>query len=90
MALIKTNNLIGSVTGSISGITFKRDRSGLHMIALGRHVKQRTTAQNKQRNAFSIARGFSCVTREVAINIYRALSGLDPQSPPNDYYPDMR
>lgn len=85
MALIKTGTGITEIKGSMSGITFARDKSGLHIRAKPRRVQQRTAAQNKQRNAFSRARGYSKVQRTVSYNIYRALNNLEMKKPPANF-----
>jgi len=90
MALIALGNGLTDITGSSGGVTYRRDRSGLHISAKPRRVKQRTAAQNIQRNAFVAARRFSHDNRTVSYNIYRALNGLVPAAAPTDYYPDMR
>jgi len=90
MALIRTGGGVTDLRGGFGGVYFTRDKSGLHTTAKPQRVKQRTSAQNKQRNAFSAARAFSKVNRTVSYNIYRALNSLSPKDPPVDYYPDMR
>ncbi|MBA7611864.1 hypothetical protein ES703_19095 [subsurface metagenome] len=90
MALIRTGQGITDIRGGFGGVYFHRDKSGLHIAAKPRRVKQRTSAQNKQRNAFSVARAYSKVNRFVSYNIYRALNSLSPKDPPIDYYPSMR
>lgn len=71
----------------MAGNVFGRDRSGLHIRAKPRRVRQRTAAQNTQRNAFSRARAYSKINRTVSYNIYRALNKLDMKEPPPDYNP---
>lgn len=90
MALIRTGGGVTDIRGGFGGVYFTRDKSGLHQTAKPRRVKQRSGAQNRQRNAFSVARAFSKVNRVVSYNIYRANLGLSPKDPPVDYYPDMR
>ena len=76
MALIRTGQGITDIRGGLGGVYFSRDKSGLHILPKPRRVSQRTTAQNKQRNAFTKARSFSTNNRVVSYNIYRALTGL--------------
>lgn len=90
MALIKTGGGVTDIRGGFGGVYFTRDRFGLHSTAKPRRVRQRSSAQNRQRNAFSTARGFSKVNRVVSYNIFRAATGLAPKDPPVDYRPDMR
>ena len=85
MALIRTGQGITDIRGGMKGIYFTRDRSGLHVSAKPRRVSQRTTAQNKQRSAFSQARAFSKVNRTVSYNIYRFLNNLGAKDPPANY-----
>lgn len=85
MALIRTGQGITDIRGGLGGIYFTRDRSGLHISAKPRRVRQRTIAQNKQRSAFTRARAFSKDNRVVSYNIYRFLTGLGAKLPPADY-----
>ena len=87
MALVKTGSGVTDIRGGFGGVYFHRDKSGLHSAAKPRRVRQRSSAQNRQRNAFSAARAFSKVNRTVSYNIYRALNNLTPQDPPIDYQP---
>lgn len=87
MALIKTGGGIADIRGGFGGVYFTRDKTGLHCTAKPRRVQQRTSAQHKQRNAFSVARAYSKVNRVVSYNIYRALNNLAPKDPPIDYQP---
>lgn len=85
MALIKTGGGVTDIRGGFGGTYFTRDKSGLHQSAKPRRVTQRTTAQSKQRNAFTKARVFSKTNRTVSYNIYRALNNLAVKEPPTDY-----
>jgi len=85
MALIRTGQGVTDIRGGMGGIYFTRDRSGLHITAKPRRVRQRSSAQNKQRNAFAKARAFSKINRTVSYNIYRFLTGLGPKEPPANY-----
>lgn len=85
MALCKTGQGIVDIRGSVGGVYFSRDKSGLHCAANPRTVHQRSDAQNKQRAAFTQARAYSKDERTVSYNIYRALNGLSMQDPPVDY-----
>jgi len=87
MALIKQNITITSITGSFGGVTFKRDSGGSHIIVKPRRVHQRSTAQNRQRKAFLIAKNYGGDLRTVSYNIFRAATGLSPKEPPIDYKP---
>ncbi len=87
MALIKKSIGIESITGSCGGVTFKRDSDGSHIIAKPRRVHQRSSAQDRQRKAFSIAKNFGGDLRTVSYNIFRAAAGLDPKEPPIDFKP---
>lgn len=85
MALVKCGDGVTDIRGGFGGTYFTRDAAGLHQSAKPRRVKQRTAAQDTQRNAFSIARAFSTINRTVSYNIYRALNGLPPAEPPIEY-----
>ena len=85
MALIKCGQGIIDIRGGQGGVYFSRDKSGLHILSKPRRVRQRTDAQNRQRNAFTVARSFSTDPRTVSYNIYRALNGLAPTEAPLDY-----
>jgi len=90
MALIKLGNGITDIRGPLGGLTFTRDRSGLHLIPKRRSVNSPTINQITQRKAFIKARSFSHINREVSYNIYRALNGLEPKTPPPDFQiPDL-
>ena len=90
MALVKTGNGIVDIRGSVGGVHFKRDRTGLHCCRAPRKVAQTTTLQRAQRNAFMAAKAYGGDNRTVSYNIFRSLSGLPLQDPPIDYQPDMR
>lgn len=88
MSLIKTGGGVTDIRGGFGGVYFTRDKSGLHSSAKPRRVRQRSSAQNAQRNAFIKARAFcknerftdkpkDWLNRCVSYNIYRALNGLD-------------
>lgn len=85
MALIQTGNGITDIRGKIGGVYYSRDRAGLHMSSMPRHVRKRTFLQDKQRKAFTRARAYSTIPRTVSYNIYRALTGLSMAEPPIDY-----
>ena len=87
MALIKKSIGLQDIRGSCGGNTFKRDSSGSHVISKPRRVQRRSSAQNRQRWAFSIARAYSTDLRTLSYNIYRALTGLEPADPPIDFKP---
>jgi len=90
MALCKTGQGITDIRGPIKGVYFTRDKYGLHCTAKPRRVKSFSAAQTVQKKAFIKARSFSHVNRDVSYNIYRALNDLEPQTPPIDFYPDMK
>lgn len=52
MALIRTSQILHSVSGRVSGMTATRDRSGLHFRSSVKSVKQKSSMQQKRRNAF--------------------------------------
>lgn len=85
MTLIRIGQGVTDIRGGFGGVYFTRDKSGLHCTAKPRRVKQRTTAQNKQRSAFTRARAFSKINRTVSYNIYRALNDLSMADPPLDF-----
>jgi len=87
MALIRLGQSITDIRGPVGGIYFTRDKSGLHCTSKPRRVHQRSSAQNRQRNAFTRARSYSKINRVVSYNVYRALTGLPMQLPPPDYNP---
>lgn len=87
MALVKPGQGIIDIRGGIGGTYFTRDKSGLHQSAMPRRIRQKSSAQLSQRNAFRLARAFSTDPRVVSYNIYRALNGLSMQQPPADYQP---
>lgn len=87
MALVRTGGGVTDIRGGFGGVYFHRDKSGLHSAAKPRNIHRRTTAQHKQRGAFSKARAYSTINRVVSYNIYRALNGLEPAMPPIDYQP---
>lgn len=76
MTLIKTGGGVTDIRGSLGGVYFTRDNSGLHQSAKPRRVKQLTAAQSKQRNAFIKARTYTQDPRWVSYYIYRALNNL--------------
>lgn len=76
MALIKTGGGVTDIRGGFGGTYFTRDRSGLHQTAKPRRVRQRTTAQDTQRKAFTKARTYTKDPRTVSYYIYRALNNL--------------
>lgn len=90
MALIKTGGGITDIKGGFAGNYYHRDKSGLHMCAKPRAIRQRSTAQITQRKAFTTARAFSKENREVSYNIYRVLNGLDVQAAPVIDYPQIK
>lgn len=90
MALIKTGPGIVDIRGGFAGNYFTRDKYGLHLTAKPRKIHRRTSGQDAQRKAFTVARKYSKNNRVVSYNIYRALNGLPPADPPIDYYPEMR
>jgi len=85
MATVKLGAGLTDISGSIGGVYFHRDKSGLHSCAKPRKVKNRSDAQQKQRAAFITARAYSKDERTVSYNIYRALNGLPMAEPPTDY-----
>ena len=85
MALVKTGTGITDIRGGLGGVTFTRDKSGLHCIPKRRNIKAASTAQIAQRKAFIAARAYSTDNRTVSYNIYRILNGLQPTEPPFDY-----
>lgn len=96
MSLIKTGAGITDIRGPLGGVSFTRDKSGLHCSSKPRRVHQETAAQRKQRRAFIQARAFcfanpstypdrNALNRCVSYNIYRFLNGLAGQEPPLDY-----
>jgi len=96
MTLIKTGQGVTNIRGGTGGVYFSRDKSGLHQSRKPRTVKHRSTAQDKQRKAFTTARQFcicdprtitdkTWLNRCVSYNIYRVLNGLEPQTPPVEY-----
>lgn len=90
MALIRVGQGIVDIRGSVGGVYFHRDKTGLHACRHPRTVQQRSSAQAAQRKAFATAREYSKVNRVVSYNIYRALNGLAPADPPIDYRLDMK
>lgn len=76
MTLIKTGSGITDIRGPVGGVYFTRDKSGLHCTAKPRRVHQRTTAQDKQRNAFIKARTVTKDPRWVSYFIYLALNDI--------------
>jgi hypothetical protein len=50
MALIKTDSNITDIRGTVGGQNFKRDASGLHIIAKQRHVKKTRTPEQQSQN----------------------------------------
>lgn len=52
MALIRTSQILNSVSGRVSGMTAARDRSGLHLRTSINRVRRKSTLQHKRRNAF--------------------------------------
>lgn len=87
MALARYGAGIILIAGKVGGDVHKRDKSGNHVTALKRHIRKRTPAQARQRNAFAQARAYSKDPRVVSYNIYRALNGLPMAQPPIDYQP---
>lgn len=85
MTLIQTGQGITDIRGSLGGVYFHRDDSGLHIASQPRIVRRRSIAQDKQRNAFAAARAYSTDPRFVSYNIYRILNGLKPKDPPAEY-----
>lgn len=76
MTLIKTGGGVTDIRGPYGGTYFTRDRSGLHLTAKPRRVKQLSPAQSKQRNAFIKARTYTQDPRWVSYYIYKALNNL--------------
>ena len=76
MALIKTGQGIIDIRGSMGGVTFARDKTGLHIRSKPRRVHQRTSAQNVQRNTFTKIRAYTRDNRWVSYYIYRLLNNL--------------
>ncbi len=96
MTLVKTGGGVTDIRGGFGGVYFTRDKSGLHSSAKPRRVHQKTTAQKKQRDAFTKARAYCRIevdpskpkgwlNRCVSYNIYLALNDLPPAHPPVDY-----
>lgn len=96
MALCKTGTGIIDIKGSVGGVYFHRDRSGLHVCRQPRSIHHRSSAQDRQRKAFIQARSYcTCyltpdkpkdwLNRCVSFNIYRSLNALSLQPPPADY-----
>lgn len=77
MALLKFGNGIIEIRGTLSGNYYHRDGTGHHCCRLPRHINKRTTAQAKQRNAFTKARRFCSIPICISTNIYRALNNLE-------------
>jgi len=76
MTLIRTGGGVTDIRGSLGGVYFTRDKSGLHSCSKPRTVRQQSAAQKKQRDAFSKARTYTKDPRWVSYYIYRALNGL--------------
>lgn len=85
MALVRTGDGITDIRGTLGGVYFHRDKSGLHVARKPRIIRRRSSAQDKQRRAFAQARLFSTDNRFVSYNIYRALYNLPMAVPPTDY-----
>lgn len=90
MALTKTGDGVVDIRGSIGGVHFTRDRSGLHCSRAPRTVKKITLAQKAQRDAYRGARAYSTNNRFVSYNLIRIVNGLTPQDPPADYRADLQ
>lgn len=76
MSLIKTGGGVTDIRGGFGGVSFTRDKSGLHCSSKPRRVHQITDAQRKQRNAFIKARTYTKDPRWVSYYIYLALNNI--------------
>jgi len=96
MTLIRTGGGVTDIRGSLGGVYFTRDKSGLHSCSKPRTVRQQSAAQKKQRAAFIKSRTFcknensdtnpkDWLNRCVSYNIYRFLNDLEGQVPPVDF-----
>ena len=85
MAIVRVGTGIIDIKGSVGGVYFSRDKSGLHCSAHPRKISRRSAAQATQRNAFIKARAFSKDPRVVSFNIYRALNNLPLLTPTDEY-----
>lgn len=76
MALVRCGNGLTDIRGSISGVYFHRDKSGLHCSTRPRIIYRKSLDQKVQRNAFIAARTLSTDNRTVSYLMYRYLNGL--------------
>lgn len=76
MSLVKYGGGVTGIQGTFAGQHFKRDRFGSHICRMQRRVRSKSTAQTKQRNAFTKARTYTKDPRWVSYYIYRALNNL--------------
>jgi len=85
MATVKFGSGVTDMSGSLGGVYFHRDKSGVHVCRQPRKIRRLSSAQLKQRRAFIAARAYSKDDRFVSWNIYRALNNLPLSDPPADY-----
>lgn len=85
MATVKLGGGITDIKGTIGGVYFHRDKSGVHVCRQPRNIRRLSSAQLNQRRAFMAARAYNKDERFVSWNIYRALNGLPMSDPPPDY-----
>ncbi|MBA7606366.1 hypothetical protein ES703_13514 [subsurface metagenome] len=76
MPLVIYGDGVVEIRGTFAGQHFKRDRSGNHFCSMQRRVHSRSSAQAKQRKAFSKARAHTKDPRWVSWYIYQALNDL--------------
>jgi len=82
MTLVKAGDGIVDIRGSLGGVYFHRDKSGLHSSSMPRKVRRRSAAQKLQRDAFVSARVYSADYRIVSFLMYRYMNGLSLAYPP--------